>query len=227
MSESSGRLQQARFQPVRLVTYLAGCLWFSVGATLFIVAELGTDPLDVFVLGLREHVPITIGLGQAGVAAVCVLVWAAWNRRRPLLSPFLTFLLCGSIIDLLLLAPGVDTLPVPPLAQVLLAGLCCALGSALIIMSAVGIRAMDLVAITMVERWRWPFWAAKGVLESVLLVIGWKLGGPVGIGTVVFLMTVDLLIQPIVAFNARLGIQNRGLPDRRALVPKPAGGAAT
>lgn len=223
MSPPAGRRRPARLQPTQLVTYLAGCLWFSIGATLFIVAKLGTDPLDVFVLGLREHVPITIGLGQAGVAALCVLVWAAWNRRRPVLSPFFTFLLCGSIIDLLLLVPAAHYLPVPALAQVLLAGLSCAFGSALILMSGLGIRAMDLVAITVVERWRWPFWVAKGALESALLVSGWLLGGPVGIGTVVFLLTVDLLIQPIVAVHSRLGMQNRGLPARRAVAA--AGGA--
>lgn len=198
----------------RPALYLAGCLWFSVGATLFIVAELGTDPLDVFVLGLREHLSITIGLGQAGVAAVCVLVWVAWQRRRPLVSPFLTFLLCGSLIDLFLIPDAAHDLPFPALVQVLVAGLCCAYGSALIIMSAVGIRAIDLLAIAMVERWRWPFWVAKGSIEGILLTAGWLLGGPAGVGTVVFLVTVDLLLQPMVAVNVRVGLVNRGMPVR-------------
>ena len=210
----SPRAWRAELSMTRLALYLAGCVWFSVGATLLIIVELGTDPLDVFVLGLREHVPITIGLGQAGVAAVCVLIWAAWQRRRPLISPFLTFLLCGSLIDLLLILHSGHHMPIPPLAQVLVAGLCCAYGSALIIMSAVGIRAIDLLAIAMVERWRWPFWVAKGSIEATLLAAGWLLGGPAGVGTVVFLVTVDLLVQPMVAVNVRVGLVNRGMPVR-------------
>ena len=48
--------------------------------------------------------------------------------------------------------------------------LLCAYGSSYIIMSGIGIRAMDLVAITMVQRWKAPFWVWKTVLELCLLV---------------------------------------------------------
>jgi hypothetical protein len=55
----------------RLAIYLTGCLIFALGSDFFIASNLGTDPLDVFVLGLRKHIPMTIGMGQAGVAVIC------------------------------------------------------------------------------------------------------------------------------------------------------------
>lgn len=195
-----------------LATYLGGCLAFSVGADFFIIAEAGTDPLDVLVLGLQKHVPITIGIGQAAVALICIAVWAAWNRRRPIISPFITFFLCGSIIDILLLTRFAEATQLPNVVLLLLAGVLCAYGSSLIIMSGIGIRAMDLLALTMREKWRWPFWCAKGSLEAALLVSGYFLGGPVGIGTIYFLASVDLLIQPFIRVNERyVGIPNLGL----------------
>ncbi|MEV8017547.1 hypothetical protein AB0O76_14625 [Streptomyces sp. NPDC086554] len=116
----------------------------------------------MFALGLLDHVPLTVGVVQAGVAVLCLAGVAAWTRRLPVLSPLFTFFFCGSLIDLLRLSDLADRVPVPH--AVMLAGgtLLCAYGSALIIMSGFGIRAMDLLAIVMVDRWRWPFWAAKG-----------------------------------------------------------------
>ena len=197
----------------RGLVYLAGCLSFSLGAHFFIQSRLGTDPLDVFSLGVLRHLPLTIGIVQATVAAVCIGVWAVWNRRRPVVSPFITFFLCGSLIDVFQwtgLAAKMGLTAHYPL--VFLGALLCAHASALIIMSGFGIRAIDLVAITIRHRLSWPFWAGKGTIEGILLVTGWLLGGPVGVGTVIFLASVDLLIEPFVIFNQRyLAIPDHGL----------------
>ncbi|WP_371658310.1 YitT family protein [Streptomyces sp. NBC_00280] len=210
---------------VRCVVYLAGCLFFSAGAAFFIHSDLGTDPLDVFSLGLLEHVPLTIGIAQALVAVVCIAIWAVWNRRRPVVSPFVTFFLCGSLIDVLRAVDAAGYVPLSKTGVMLLGVLMCTQGSALIIMSGVGIRAMDLVAITMTHRWRWPFWCAKGALELVLLGSGYVMGGPVGVGTACFLVFVDTLIQPCMALNARLfSLRNHGLEP--ATYARPASGPA-
>ncbi|MFI8194228.1 YitT family protein [Streptomyces sp. NPDC085946] len=193
----------------RYALYLAGCVVFASGATLFIHSELGVDPLDVLSLGVLEHLPLTIGVVQALVAAVCIAIWSVWNRRRPVVMPFVTFLLCGSLIDLMLLADLGWISSVPSLAA---AVLLCAYGSALIIMSGTGIRAMDLIVITLNQRWNVPFWGAKVGVEAVLLTLGWLLGGPVGVGTLAFLVFVDGLIQPFMSFNSRvLHLTNHGL----------------
>jgi uncharacterized membrane protein YczE len=158
-----------------------------------------------------------VGIVQFCVAAVCVTTVALWTRGRPLLSPLVTFFLCGSIIDLQLWTDWAHAIPAG--YGMLAAGtLCCALGSALIIMSGFGIRAMDLVAIEALRAWKVPFWVGKGVLELILLAAGHLLGGPAGVGTVVFLIGVDFLIQPIMWVSTRaLKLTNHGMPQ-----PAPA-----
>ncbi|CAL9570327.1 hypothetical protein SUDANB58_04823 [Streptomyces sp. enrichment culture] len=209
----------SRVQAKRLGVYLSGCAVFAAGATLFIHSSYGVDPLDTLALGMLEHLPLTIGIAQAAVAVVCIAIWSVWNRRRPVVSPFITFFLCGSLIDLMRLA---DTSAVPAPLQLALGVLLCAYGSALIIMSGIGIRAMDLVVLTMTSRWRWPFWVAKASVEAVLLTLGFLLGGPVGVGTLCFLVFVDGLIQPFMILNQRaLGMENRGLTVATSL-PAPA-----
>lgn len=193
--------------------YSAGCLIFSVGAYLFIHSSMGTDPLDVFALGLMRHIPVTVGISQTAVAVICLVIVAAWTRKRPLLSPLFTFFFCGTIIDLLRWSDPAHGLHITATGILTLAVLLCAYGSALIIMSGFGIRAIDLLAITMNARWRWPFWAAKGLIEVGLMTSGLIMGGPIGMGTVCFLVGVDLLIQPFIRVNSGvLRIPNFGLP---------------
>ncbi|MET8976037.1 hypothetical protein ABZX85_10495 [Streptomyces sp. NPDC004539] len=152
-----------------------------------------------------------MGICQAAVAAVCIGLWALLTRRRPPVSPFVTFFLCGSLIDVLRWTDFAGHLGLGPYALLLLGSALCAYASSLIIMSGFGIRAIDLLAIGARGRWRWPFWCGKGLVEGVLLLAGWLLGGPVGIGTVSFLVFVDLLIEPFVRFNRRyLALRDHG-----------------
>lgn len=201
----------------QIVIYLIGCVIFAVGAYLFIYSRLGTDPLDVFSLGLLRHVPLTIGLAQTLIAVICLGLVARWTRRRPLLSPIFTFFFCGSLIDLLRLFQPADWLAMAPVPVMLLGTLLCAYGSSLIIMGGFGIRAMDLLAIEMTKHWGLPFWSTKGALEAILLASGWLMGGPVGVGTLCFLIGVNGLIQPMMWTNSRLlHLRNYGLPPRGA-----------
>jgi hypothetical protein len=194
--------------------YLAGCVLFAVGATCFIEAGLGTDPLDVFALGLRDVTPLTVGLAQGAFAALMLAVWAGLKRAVPSIWPFITFFFCGTMIDLWLHSGLLARTPLADGLVMLIGVALCALGSAYIIMSGIGIRAMDLVAIALVERTGRPFWVFKAIAEVLLLVVGWALGGPVGIGTVFFLVFVGFLIQPVMALNGKLvGLPNHALPD--------------
>lgn len=184
--------------------YFAGCVLFSIGATCFIEAQLGTDPLDVFALGVRDHTPLTVGLAQGGFAALMLLVWTGLMRRAPSVWPFITFLFCGSLIDVLLATTWIANVATPDFALMLVGVGLCAFGSAYIIMSGIGIRAMDLVALALAGRTGRPFWVFKAVLEALLLAVGWLLGGPVGVGTVFFLVFVGFLIQPVMTINTRV-----------------------
>lgn len=204
-----------REQRNKYLLYASGCLIFSSGAYLFIYSDLGADPLDVFALGVMEHLPVSVGISQAAVAVICLAAVAGWTRQRPHLSPLLTFFLCGSFIDLLRWADPVREVQIGSIGLLALAVLLCAYGSAFIIMSGFGIRAIDLLAITMSTRRRWPFWVAKGLIEASLMTTGFLLGGPLGIGTVCFLLGVDLLIQPLIKVNSEVfRIPNSGLPER-------------
>jgi len=183
---------------------------FSMGATLFITSNLGTDPLDVLAIGMKETYGWLIGTTQSVFAITCLAIWSALNKWKfPPISTFLTFFICGYLIDLFLYLMNHNHL-FQPFIEMLVGVVLCTQASALIIMSGFGIRAMDLVAITLSEKTKKPFWLYKGIAEVLLLVSGWYLGGVVGIGTVFFLVFVGWLIQPCIRLNQKLGVPNFG-----------------
>ncbi|UXH76095.1 YczE/YyaS/YitT family protein [Roseateles amylovorans] len=190
--------------PRQLLMYAAGCVLFSIGAKFFIDARLGTDPLDVLVIGMNHYLQLGMGGCSAIVAVVLLTWWVLWNRRFPPLMPFVTTAAVGYLIDLWnwLRIERYTAIPDAPLVQVVLGLILCAYASSLIIMSGVGIRIMDLVAITMMEKLGYSFFRAKMTLEISLFATGWLLGGPVGVATVMFLFLVGPLIQPFIALNS-------------------------
>jgi uncharacterized protein len=205
----------------RLPIYLTGCVSFSLGVKLFIDADLGVDPFHAMTLGLVKVVDVPylqVGFMDGSVTLVMLIVWMAWNKRLPPISTFITMVLVGSLIDLwnwleieaVTRSLGSRVLP-------MLIGLVLnAYGSALIIMSGIGIRVVDLVALTMVERLGWRFYQAKLALEAGFLAIGWLLGGPVGIAAVAFVLVVGPFVEPLIWANQRfLKLPDYGL--RRAM----------
>lgn len=218
----------------QVLVYCAGIVLFSVGAKTFIDAGLGTDPLDVLVIGMNQHLNLGLGVCSSIIAALFITWWMVWNRKLPPLTPFVSTAAVGFLLDFWgaveLERFTVEALPVLPIelfgytlnvtlvALDIAALLACSYASALIIMSGIGIRIMDLLAITMIERWGWSFFRAKMTLEVALFTSGWLLGGPMGVTTVLFLVFVGPFIQPFMWVNAKyLSIPNHGIKQ-----PTPA-----
>jgi uncharacterized protein len=214
-----------RFGVRQYVAYLLGCFGFSFGVCCFAWAGLGADPLYVFSTGLQKVLHFnSYAIAEGGFAAVMLAIWAIWNKKVPIISPFVTFVFCGRLIDFGKKHELASYMPYTKWPLMITAVVLCAYASSLIIMSGIGIRAMDLVAITMVAKFKKEFWIFKTLLEVLLLLSGWLMlsrpgvqfhpgvGIVMGIGTLFFVIFVDLLIQPFMAANAKyLKMNNHGL----------------
>jgi uncharacterized membrane protein YczE len=191
----------------RLTMYLGGCLCFSLGVKLFIDADLGVDPFHAMTIGLVQAVDtpyLQIGFMDGAVTVALLIVWTVWNRRLPPLSIFFTMLMIGLLIDVWNWL-GFDSRElVGSRALPLLAGLLLnAYGSSLIIMSGIGIRVVDLVALTLVSHVGTRFYVSKLALEGGFLLVGFLLGGPVGIAAAAFVLVVGPFMEPLIWANRR------------------------
>jgi uncharacterized protein (TIRG00374 family) len=204
----------------RLAMYLAGCLWFSLGVKLFLDADLGVDPFHAMTIGLVRAVDVPylqIGFMDGAVTAALLLLWITWNRRLPPISTFVTMVIIGFLIDLWnFLGPKLGGLTGSP-GVALLAGLVLlAYGSSLIIMSGIGIRVVDLVALSLVRHLGMRFYLSKLAVEAGFLLVGFLFAGPIGLATVTFVCIVGPFMEPLIWANQRfLKLPDYGL--RRAM----------
>ena len=187
---------------VRLLKLNVGLVLFGVGLWLGLVAELGVGPWDVLTGGLSQQTGVRFGL-MAIVVSVVVLLIGVVARVRPGIGTLLNVFVIGVVLDLLLTSPLLADLGDRPLPLRLLATLLgiatVAAGSALYLGAHLGPGPRDGLMVAIHLRTGWRVGTARAVLECVVLVLGVLLGGPVGIGTVLFALGIGPAVQ--VAFR--------------------------
>ena len=186
----------------RLVKLNLGLVLFGVGLWLGLQAELGVGPWDVLTGGLSTQLGTRFGLTAIGVSAAVLLIGLA-ARVRPGIGTVLNVVVIGVVLDVLLQSPLLDGLDETHLALRLLVVLLgigtVAAGSALYLGEHLGPGPREGLMVAIHTRTGWRVGTSRGVLECVVLVVGVLLGGPVGVGTVLFALGIGPAVQ--VAFR--------------------------
>ena len=186
----------------RLLKLNLGLVLFGAGLWLGLMAELGVGPWDVLTGGLSEQLGVRFGLTAIGVSVAVLLIGLA-ARVRPGIGTLLNVVVIGVVIDVLLATPALQDLDDRPLAlrlAVTVLGICTvAVGSALYLGAHLGPGPRDGLMVAIHLRTGWRVGTSRAVLECVVLVIGVLLGGPVGVGTLLFALGIGPAVQ--VAFR--------------------------
>jgi len=168
----------------RLPRLLAGILALGVGVTFIIQAELGVSPYDVLHQGLAEVTGLSFGTVVVLLGLAILVVWIPLGQRFGI-GTIINTLTVGFVVDLglsLCPNPGDDLLR----WVMLLAGIVItAFGMGLYIGAGLGPGPRDGL-MTGIAAKGFPLWIVRTMLELTALVIGWLLGGDVGVGTVLF-----------------------------------------
>ena len=189
----------------RITRCVTGLALFGVGISLQIESRLGNPPWDVFHQGVANQVGLGIGtvIILTGIALL-VLFWIPL-RQKPGLGTVLNALEIGLVANVVLDAiPRVEAMALR--IPMLLGGiLLVALGSALYIGSGLGPGPRDGIMTGLAARGI-QIRVARTFIEVTVLVVGWLLGGQVGVGTVLFAIAIGPLVQPLLP---RLTMESR------------------
>jgi uncharacterized membrane protein YczE len=196
---------------IRYGKLFAGLLLFAVGLWLGLVAELGVGPWDVLTGGLSEQLGLSFGRTAIGVS-VAVLLLGLALRVRPGPGTVANVVVIGIVLDALLSTPwltGLDDRPLGLRLLVVVLGIASvAAGSAFYLGAHLGPGPRDGLMVALVQRTGWSAGTCRALLECTVLVVGVLLGGPVGVGTVLFALGIGPAVD--VAFRVL-----RQTPPRR------------
>jgi len=193
------------------VRLLVGLVLFGSGLAVLVRADLGFDPWTVLSDGLRQVTDLTLGQLTVATSLVVLLLWIPL-RERPGVGTLANALLVGVVLDL-----GVRVLP--PVTDLLargallvLAVALVAVGTGLYVGAGWGPGPRDGL-MTGLARLGVPVALARGGIEVSVLLVGWLLGGSVGVGTLVFALGIGPLVGLVMP---RLVIRPRPAGDARA-----------
>lgn len=209
--------------PRRLVQLLAGLALYGISMALVLRATLGQIPWDVLHVGVAQHLPVTFGTTVILVSLLVLLFWIPL-RQRPGLGTIGNALLIGPAADLTLaLVPEPEHLGVRlPLlfGAVFLNGL----ASAMYIGAQFGPGARDGLMTGLSRRTGLSLRLVRTALEVSVVVVGWFLGGTIGLGTVLYALAIGPLTQGMLP---RLIVPLAPVPLRAKTAPPEGSSPAT
>lgn len=198
---------------VRTVLLLAGLAIAHLGVSLFLESELGSDPFNVFIQGLSRGLPwpawMSHGRVHLLVSLVIMAVLLVVARSYVRVGTVLCMALGGPIIDLWTAAVLDPLLPEEmalPLRVAMLAAGCVVLafGMTVVIRSELGVGPNDLVALSISELNHLPFGPVRVAVDVCFALLGFLLGGVVGVGTIICAFLVGPFAQLFLPVSGRI-----------------------
>ncbi|GIN69100.1 YitT family protein [Bacillus sonorensis] len=170
---------------LRWLFYFVGLLVLSFGVSLTIEGKvLGIGPWDAFHYGLFELLGLSVGQWAIIVGAVIVGLTSLFTKAWPKIGAVLNMLLIGIFIDFFnYILPDPQTLA-SATAVFLLGVVFIGYGVGIYVSANLGAGPRDSLMLLISEKTGWNVQWVRNGMELTILFIGWLLGGPIGIGTV-------------------------------------------
>ena len=171
-----------------------GLVLFGISMGLLLRATLGLEPWGVFHYGLLQHLPLTYGQVTILVSFVVLLLWIPL-RQWPGLGTLLNSIIIGLVIDpTLALVAEPSSMPAR-VSLLVLATVGNGLAGALYIGSQLGPGPRDGLMTGLAHRTGRSIRLVRTSLEIVVVTLGWLLGGVVGVGTILYAVSIGPLVQ--------------------------------
>ena len=199
---------------VRIVILFIGLTIAHLGVTLFLLANLGADPFNVFVQGIFRTTSLIPGWplqthGNTHIA-ICFLIILALliiDRTYIKIGTVLCMIFGGPIIDFftaILSGPfeNVNSL----VLKIVVNGLGCvilAFGMTIVMKSDAGTGPNDLVGIVLSDKLKKNFGVIRIIVDVSFVAIGFILGGSLGIGTLICAFLVGPVANIFLPFNEK------------------------
>ena len=204
---------------------VAGLLVFSFGVHLTIYANIGLAPWDCLGMGISYHTPLNYGLSMTCMAVIILLI-DLFLRERIGYGTIIDALLTGNFVQMFN-----DLNPLPEnqnlwfgIAVMVLGFVFMALGMWIYMKAGQCCGPRDSLLVGIGKRLpKLPIGLVEILLWAAVLLIGWLLGGPVGVGTLISTFGAGAVMQAVynaVHFEPR-DVQHRGVIEvTKALIGK-------
>lgn len=195
----------------RLGFFFIGVVIISLGITLTIKGYmLGVGSWDVLHMGLTDTIGLTIGTWSILIGLTILAIDGVIRKAWPKIGTYLDMFLTGILIDVFnYLLPAVDGFANQLIAFIIGLAL-LGFGCGMYMVANIGIGPRDTLMLLLVNKLGWSVTKARTVMEVSVAILGFFLGGPVGVGTVIMAFGLGPIVQWALAVNEKLYFRMTG-----------------
>ena len=187
---------------LKMPSLFFGFFLFALAILLALYSKLGMSPWDVLHMGIVNHSVLSFGQ-TTQLVGFAIIMFSVFLGVIPGIGSLLNMIFIGGFIDLIdntgiLKTPGSM---VGKIIMLIAAILIMGIATFFYLRVELGAGPRDGLMEGLVRKLNKPVWMIRGSIEIVVLIIGFLLGGPVGIGTLLLAGA----IGPSVQFAFKLG----------------------
>jgi uncharacterized membrane protein YczE len=196
----------------RLVQLYAGLWLYGLAAALQVRSGLGLDPWDVFHQGLSKHVGLAIGTVVIIVGAAVLLAWIPL-RQRPGLGTVSNVVLIGVSMNVSLELLSPVHVMAGRIGEMVGGIVLCGIATGMYIGAHYGPGPRDGLMTGLARRTGRSIRLVRTGIEVTVLAVGFVLGGRVGVGTVLYALSIGPLAQLFLRVFEPSAVEAEGRED--------------
>ena len=187
---------------ITLIYLILGLILFGLGETLLITAGVGVSPWTVLAQGISFKTGYSIGLTTFFVSIGVLCLWIPL-RQKPGVGTILNTIIVSIVIDVSLPYLPAPELLVFQILQVIIGVVIVGLGSGFYLIANLGPGSRDGLMTGLQKITNLSIALIRAIIEISAVIVGWYLGGVVGIGTVVFALGIGPFVSAGLFFVGR------------------------
>ncbi|ARK32378.1 YczE/YyaS/YitT family protein [Halalkalibacter krulwichiae] len=183
----------------RISVYLIGLAVAALGIALVIKSGAGTGPWDTVAVGLHLHLGLTIGTWAILSQGLLIFVTSIIERKGPQFLSLVVLVVRSLFLDfwLYLVLRNVDfTSSIGMQWLTFTIGLLLlGTGIGIYLLSKFAASPVDGLMVAIHQRFGLSFTVSRIIIEATAVCLGFLLGGPVGLGTIIMALTLGRIVQ--------------------------------
>jgi len=175
------------FQPkLKTLLYLSlGLFCFGLGEALILISSTGNSPWLVLSEGLSIKTGLSVGTTTFFISLVVLFFWI-FLKQKPGIGTFLNVFIIAAVIDLTSFYFNPPSSIYSKYFLTVFSVLLVGLGSGIYLVANLGPGPRDGLMTGLTRITSYPISFIRASIEITVVIIGWYLGGTIGLGTLIF-----------------------------------------
>lgn len=205
-----------------VICIILGILFLAIGTAFFKNSFFGSDAISTFNIGLAKTLKLPYGTTNIIMNIVALIILLIVARNYLGIGTVLVTVFLGvtiNIVDKIGIIPSLEKFDKiwyieygVKLLYLLLANFICSFGVAIYIYANRGLTGFEGILMKIHSATKIPFGVIKIINDVIFIIIGWVLGGTVGIGTIIS----SIIFGPLVDLNTRLLKKTNFIKEEKA-----------